>query len=141
MTLRTRLFPLFAALPLLAGCGGDDGGMVPVTGSVTWEGQPVTTGNVTFTPADGATGARLATGQIQSDGTFAMGTLKHGDGVLPGSYRVAISSAPPPPIEVMEGQKLPTGPVPTSFNDPATSGLEVTIEAGDPVVHDFKLPK
>ncbi len=141
MPLRPRLLAALAALPLLAGCGADRGGMVPVSGRVTWEGEAVTTGNVTFTPADAVTG-RLASGQIQSDGTFTISTLKQGDGVLPGTYRVGISSAPPPPIEVMEGQVLPTGPVPTSYNNPTASGLEVTIEAGsDPVVQDFALPK
>jgi hypothetical protein len=132
---------MLAAFPLVAGCGSDNGGMVPVTGHVTWEGQPVTTGNITFTPAEVTKSARLATGQIQSDGSFAMTTLKQGDGVLPGTYRVAISSAPPPPMEIIEGQVIPTGPVPVSYNDPSSSGLEVTVEAGDAVVQDFTLPK
>ena len=145
MTCRPHLSWILAgATALLAGCGADAGNMVSVTGRVTWEGAPATTGNVTFTLASADTNgpARLATGQIQPDGTFVMSTLKQNDGVLPGTYRVAINSDPPPRIEVIEGQKLPKGPVPASYADPATSGLEVAIESGaDPRVQDFALPK
>jgi hypothetical protein len=62
--------------------------LIPVKGKVTYKGQPVTKGVVRFEP-DGF--GRMATGQIQSDGTFELTTLKPGDGVVPGEHRVTIS--------------------------------------------------
>jgi len=45
-------------------------------------------------------------------------------------------------MEVLEGQTLPKGPVPASYADPSTSGLEVTVEAdAAPMDLDFELPK
>jgi hypothetical protein len=127
--------------PRRRGCGGKPGDLVPVSGHITWEGQPVTTGNVTFAPDPPAAGARPSTGQIQADGSYEMSTFTQGDGVPPGKYRVAIDSTPPPPVESMPGQELPRGPVPARYADPATSGLEETGEAGDAVTIDFELPR
>lgn len=134
---------LFASLVLAAalGCGSSAGDLVPVAGRVTWEGAAVTSGNVTFVPAAAAAGARPSTGQIQADGSYQMSTFTKGDGVPPGTYRVAIDSTPPPPIEVMPGQQLPMGPVPASYANPETSGLEATVEAGAARTIDFALPQ
>jgi uncharacterized protein (TIGR03067 family) len=86
---------------------------------------------VSFTPAD--TTGDLAPGQIRKGasgtvkegGRFDMGTIKPGDGVIPGRYRVflmtqknvAVSPADP-------GNQF----VPQKYTRPDTSGLEVTIE-------------
>ena len=61
--------------------------MIPVKGKVTYKGQPVTKGVVRFEP-DGY--GRMASGQIGSDGTFVLTTLKEGDGVVAGQHRVSI---------------------------------------------------
>jgi hypothetical protein len=136
LTLCVSLACLLSAL----GCGPKSGDLVPVSGRVTWEGAAVTTGNITFVPAQSAE-SRPSTGQIQSDGTYQMSTFQQADGVPPGKYRVAIDSTPPPPVETMPGQDLPRGPVPASYADPTTSGLEATVEAGYAVEIDFALPK
>jgi len=62
--------------------------LIPVKGKVTSKGQPVTKGVVRFEP-DGF--GRMATGQLQSDGTFELTTLKQGDGVVAGEHRVTVS--------------------------------------------------
>jgi hypothetical protein len=62
--------------------------LLPVKGSVTYKGQPVTKGVIRFEPDDYG---RPATGQLQSDGTFVLSTLKEGDGVVAGHHRIAIS--------------------------------------------------
>jgi hypothetical protein len=41
----------FLSLPLLAGCGGDK--LVEISGSVTYEGQPVPKGTISFLTPDG----------------------------------------------------------------------------------------
>lgn len=53
-------------LLLLAGCGGS----TAVTGSVSYEGQPVESGSITFLPADGqgpSAGAAISGGQYRVD--------------------------------------------------------------------------
>ncbi len=91
-------------LPILAlvllgptmGCGANGAGtmpsLVPVTGKVTFKGQPLTTGTVRFEPDDYG---RPATGKLQSDGTFVLTTLTDGDGVVAGHHRVSIFGTDP----------------------------------------------
>jgi hypothetical protein len=73
------------------GCSESNGQMsplLPVKGKVTYKGQPVAKGTVRFEP-DGY--GRPATGRLQSDGSFVLGTNTEGDGVVAGAHRVAIS--------------------------------------------------
>jgi hypothetical protein len=90
----------FLALPLgltavllfaCASCSQSSGQMSPliaVKGKVTYKGQPVSKGTVRFEP-DGY--GRPATGRLQTDGSFVLGTNKEGDGVVAGEHRVSIS--------------------------------------------------
>jgi hypothetical protein len=58
----SRIGPL--VFLLLAGCGPS---LASVSGEVTYEGQPVTNGSITFAPADGkgqVTGATIANGRF-----------------------------------------------------------------------------
>ncbi len=45
------LLSSFLVLPLLVGCGGS--GLVEITGAVTYDGQPVQKGTISFLPQDG----------------------------------------------------------------------------------------
>lgn len=73
-TLVMKYSPLLAVLPalcsisLLLGCGGQASTAVPVSGTVTVEGQPVEGGLITFISADGAT---QAAGSPIKDGAYA----------------------------------------------------------------------
>ena len=62
--------------------------LLPVKGKVTYKGQPVAKGTIRFEP-DGY--GRPATGRLQSDGSFVLGTNKEGDGVVAGAHRVSVS--------------------------------------------------
>jgi len=87
------LFSLCAlACIVLVGSGCSDGrpSRVKVSGQVTLEGEPVTTGSVTFKPASGG---RIGAGNIQSDGGYLISMYEEGDGLPPGKYLVAISSS------------------------------------------------
>jgi len=93
--MRINLSKLVALAALLAGpcwgCGSSSGTpvtLIPVKGKVTYKGQPVTKGVIQFEP-DGY--GRPATGQLQSDGTFELSTLKPGDGVVAGKHRISIT--------------------------------------------------
>ena len=81
---------------VIAGCGGDGRiDVVPVSGKVTCEGQPVTSGALSFVPivAEGETG-KSAVASIGADGTFTVTTYDAGDGAAIGKYDVTYS----PPI-------------------------------------------
>jgi hypothetical protein len=72
------------------GCGRASGSRAPliaVKGKVTCKGQPVTKGVVKFEPEGYG---RQASGQLESDGTFVLGTYQKGDGVVAGEHRVSI---------------------------------------------------
>jgi hypothetical protein len=87
-----RLFVLSAVLLVPCwGCSTSNGQMSPllvVKGKVTYKGQPVAKGTIRFEP-DGY--GRPATGRLQSDGSFVLGTNKEGDGVVAGAHRVSVS--------------------------------------------------
>jgi hypothetical protein len=88
---RVRMFALAAlVLAPCEGCGSGGGAvtpLVPVKGKVTYKGKPLTTGVVRFLPEGYG---RQATGRLQSDGTYALGTAKEGDGVVAGEHVVTI---------------------------------------------------
>jgi hypothetical protein len=95
------LLPLIAACGLviiLDGCGGgaERPAMGRVSGKVTYKGQPVTSGSVIFTPARDqgkeAAGGRVATGNIQPDGTYTLTTFDTGDGAVLGQHVVTVEA-------------------------------------------------
>jgi len=135
---------LAAALAVIVstGCGSDAPKSVPVTGKVTYNGQPVTSGTVMLVPQDSGYGA---TGQIQPDGTFVLTSFKQGDGAAPGNYTVTIQVFPDeeasgaelglPGAEFGQGKKPP---IPLSYMDPATTKLRALINDGETEL-DLKL--
>src|SRR5262245_2016811 len=89
-----------AVLVLFVACGCDGQTYFPVTGKVTHkDGSPVTAGTVIFEPVNQKISAR---GEIQSDGSFQLGTNTNSDGAMEGEYKVLIS---PPPLPE-EGKRL-----------------------------------
>lgn len=60
----------------------------PVAGKITFpDGEPVRTGVVEFMPVGGELTAH---GTIASDGTYALTTITHQDGAVPGKYKVVV---------------------------------------------------
>ncbi len=79
-----------AVLFLAAGCA-DRPTLVPVSGRVTVEGQPVTAGSVTLYPAEGnAYRKDNPSSLLQTDGTFSFKTYPYGEGVSPGLYTMTL---------------------------------------------------
>lgn len=78
---------------MLAGCGSSS--RATVKGKVVFNGAPVTEGSLLFTPQDSANAAKPATGIIQSDGTFALGTDKDGDGAAIGVHTIFYTAPAP----------------------------------------------
>jgi hypothetical protein len=80
------------AVLLVAGCSGANT-LYPVHGTVYLDGQPATElagGTVTLNSGELH---KSASGQIQTDGTYRLGSLRQDDGALPGKYEVTV--APP----------------------------------------------
>ena len=134
MAENNRLF-CFTLIVLLAVTGCGPGGRLktaPVTGKVTLDGKPLTFGLLIFSPANG----RAAKGQIQSDGSFVLGTYEETDGAILDRHQVAVmvrekleEESPSAPGVPRYGPSL----VPEFYGDLSTSGLvyEVTDEKNE----------
>ena len=68
------------------GCSGGGPVAYPVSGTVTYQDQPVAGAQVMFTSDAG----RAAEGTTDASGKFTLTTFKPGDGALAGSHRVTI---------------------------------------------------
>ncbi|SIO57060.1 hypothetical protein SAMN05444166_5338 [Singulisphaera sp. GP187] len=80
---------LAAVIVMVPGCG-DDGGLAaryPVTGKVTYKGEPIKKAVINFVPND--PNGHPAGGTVE-DGHFELTTLNPNDGALPGKYKVTI---------------------------------------------------
>ena len=87
-----RLFVLFGAsgAVVIASCGSHEeafGKRYPVSGTVTYNGQPLEKGAISFVPDKGAG----ATGAIEK-GSYTLSSGGEGDGALPGKYKVTITA-------------------------------------------------
>lgn len=102
--------------------------LVPVTGRVLLDGKPLPSGVVQFQPASG----QAASGQIAEDGSFILSRHARGDGVPPGTYRVAvISYDPTATTDAVENLQIPV-----KYTRFGSSGIEFTVFPGavDPLV-------
>jgi hypothetical protein len=87
-----KMIQLLSCLLIIAamhGCGPSQPSTTKVTGTVTYNGEPVEGATVVFGAA--SEGGRAATGVTDSAGKFTLTTFEQGDGAVPGSYTVAIS--------------------------------------------------
>ena len=118
----------------LAGCGAN-GGKATIRGKVRANGQPVVGGSITFMPTDSQTGARPASGEVNPDGTFVLGTDEPADGVAVGKHTVSYS---PPSVEQPEwdgyGTQPPTKETPYAGLVPQQVEIEVQGDTSDLVV-------
>ncbi len=130
MTPSQRIFWMISTslfLSLFAGCGDAVPKTIPVTGLVTIDGSPLQQGTVIFMPVESSDDgpSRIATGVVQSDGTFSLSTFANGDGAIIGEYQVAIDARGPISTENF-GEEAASA-VPSRYASPATSGLTVSV--------------
>ena len=87
------------------------------------DGKPLEMGKVTFLPQDGS--GRTATGKIQPDGSYVLGTYEEADGAVLGQHLVAVVAQQPRGLPPNDGggESL----IPTRYNSPSTSGLEFKV--------------
>lgn len=123
--------PVIAFIAMFVGCGGGSGG-ASVTGEVTFNGAPVTTGVIGFLQ----TGSPMLGGPLGPDGTYSLT-------IPPGDYKVRIDAPAPWPEGWKEGDpqpKLPPRPVPEQYAHFDSSGLTATITGDSSQKIDFTLP-
>jgi hypothetical protein len=128
---------LIAVALILSGCGGDSRPTtVPVSGKITWNGEPLKSGTVAFVPT-GDKQTYPASGVIDSSGNYKMTTFKTGDGVIPGDYQVSVIVLEgADPATKSEGKRV----LPEKYDKAATSGLTTSIKPGEgPKTIDLKL--
>jgi hypothetical protein len=126
---------LLLSLPW-AGCGKLD--TLGLDGEVTFDGQPVATGTISFEPQDPNTGTFVAT-TIQ-DGQYALRAEK---GLKPGAYRVRITapdlSRAPPQAAQAEGSVVIPELIPAAWN--ANSEVAIEVKADGERRFDFRIPR
>jgi len=109
----------------VSGCGGRK--LYPVQGRVIFpDGSPLTGGWVVFEPVEPAANVS-ARGQIQTDGTFLLGTLRDNDGAVAGRHRALV--VPPLPPKLDE-RNPPPPPIHARFRNFDTSELEFVVTPG-----------
>src|SRR5262249_11116899 len=83
---------LVSSFCLAAGCDGTNPSLVPVSGKVFYQNQPLPRGTIVFVPdADRGNNGSLAQGSIQAGGSYAIQT-EGKPGAMPGWYRVTVIS-------------------------------------------------
>ena len=141
----SRLTSTLLLLPLvvLTGCGGVTGDNLdrePVTGTVTLDGKPLSDGSIQLLPASSHEG--VAAGAMITDGKFS---IERKEGLVPGDYRVVISSSEGGQATAPAGEApgtvdpatLPKERIPAKYN--INSSLTATIKPGTDNALEFPL--
>ncbi len=126
---------------VLPGCGTDDPALVPVTGRVTIDDQPVAELIVTLTPV-GATAGNGGLGATDEQGSFVLTDVRGGAGLRAGEYKISVY-----PVPLKSAGDLPTDVVssgtagiPAIFTNPNHTPLSVTVGQGGASI-EVKLTK
>jgi major membrane immunogen (membrane-anchored lipoprotein) len=157
-----RRWPAMLALPgllVMASCGSDDGlgKRYPVSGTVTYNGQPVERGEISFISEDLKNNIG-ASGTI-TNGSYTLSTGGGNDGAQVGKYKVTITAKEDylaqakadfqkeskqqevsfiPPQYIAKAEAEAKSLIPAGYGDPRTTTLKAEVKAqSNPI--DFKL--
>jgi len=140
---------IFTALTLTIGCGDGKIATLRVTGTITFDGEPLPNANINFTPKTVGQG-NPAYAVTDENGFYRLQTLLGAAeaGTTAGEYDVYITciergeiwdpppgppQAPPP-----SAMRAPRSIIPEKYGSTATSGLSAKVERGS-IVHNFAL--
>jgi len=128
------------------GCAGGHVGApptVPVSGMVTYNGEPVADATVSFHPQGDH---RSAYAKTDAAGAYRLTTVHEHDGAMLGEYQVTVSKiidenavAPTNDIAAVRPTPKYTSMIPEKYGKPTTSGLSASVEKGSPNQFDFTL--
>ena len=119
-----KLLALFCvgAMITIAGCGSSNLPTTPVTGTITYDGEPLEGATVTLTPESGSVGSRSASGISDASGNFVLTTVftdgATAEGAIAGSYTVRVSK-----LEVDETSSM-DGMIDTNEGDPSAAYMD-----------------
>lgn len=90
MAVRSTLVAAMGLI-LVSGCGDNTGlaRRYPVSGKVTYKGQPLENGRISFIPSTAE--GTAAAGQVEN-GQYTLTTLAPNDGAIPGKYKVTVAA-------------------------------------------------
>lgn len=107
----------FVSLALTLICTGCGGGRVPVEGTITFDGKPLSGAVVTLQRTEGEPNERSFIAETDGEGKYQLKTADgSAEGAPPGSYHVFIKSVKAP-AEINEMTKLPPERVPAKWRD------------------------
>src|SRR5262245_18393694 len=115
------------ALTLLAaGCGRGTGN---VSGTVKFNGRPLTAGTISFFDPDN----RVSSSPIKPDGTYTVTGVRTGRAKIAVAVPLSISFAPSdvPGAKAMTVPQSKAPPIPPRYLDPEQSGLTCDVHTGD----------
>jgi len=154
---RSGILALAVVVLAALGCGDKSGvgKTEPVSGKVTLDDKPLTTGSVTYHPdkGKGNTAEFSPSGSIGEDGTYSLSTSTRtgmATGAPPGWYKVTVSTMAPmggmgggQPMPQAGGKPPPMPkpiPINPKYTDPANTPLSVEVVASPPAgAYDLKL--
>jgi hypothetical protein len=90
--MRSAALALLIGLVCAAGCNRGPR-LVPFTGQLVIEGRPQGTDTVALVPVAGL-GKERTQALVDREGKFSLKTYPHGDGVMPGKYKVLVQLDP-----------------------------------------------
>ena len=117
--------------------------LTPVTGKVTFDGKPYTTGQVVFNPdkEKGNNTTKVPSGSIQPDGSYTIqtGSSKgQKDGAPAGWYKVTVT---PTGMSDPNASKEKAPDYNPYFKSAKMTKLTVEVKEGAPLVYEVKLTK
>jgi hypothetical protein len=129
--LRLLLVSLLAASLSSATLGCSRSNVARVSGTVLRkDGTPVS--GVRVIARSDETG-KMGNGQTDGDGHYELGTEKMGDGIPPGDYSVIVVE------DLGDEHTRRPATIATKYAKPSTSGLKVSVRAGEKTVLDMSL--
>jgi hypothetical protein len=118
MSVRPTRFAWILLALFAAGCSKTDPSFVPVSGTITFNDQPLANATVTFIPKDGTPGFG-GLGKTDAAGRYKVrGSRDDATGIPPGEYRVVISKRLMP-----DGSEVPANDNTPPMNSPAKESL------------------
>jgi hypothetical protein len=117
----------FAAVALLVAPGSGckrNPRVVPVSGTILYNGKPLPFGSVMFQPDKG----QAAVGDVQSDGSFKLSSYGPDDGAVPGKHRVSVTCYDGQRPGKAGGDSLGKLLIPLKYTRLGTSELSVEIK-------------
>ncbi|MEQ1827667.1 MAG: hypothetical protein ABL921_17035 [Pirellula sp.] len=134
--MRTTRATCLLLCAVLVGCDGSK--LASVKGKVSFGGKPVPGGTVNFIPLNSGP---TASGEIKSDGSYALTTNVQGDGAAPGSYKVVIVAMEDQAGKLPEDRNpLPAALIPVRYTSLATTDLTATVDKKENTIN-FELSK